>query len=96
MMDACHVDYPQEYYLLDWDWEYSTLTTLRSWSLAATVLEMLQTQFAGDWFRNPDMSAWLQEYWASVLGERLEEVRDGLLGTTWDAEIGARALLPHG
>lgn len=32
MMDACHVDYPQEYYLLDWDWEYTTLNILRGWS----------------------------------------------------------------
>jgi hypothetical protein len=53
MMDACHVDYPQEYYLLDWDWDYTSLTVLRGWSLTAALLGALHEQFAADWFRNP-------------------------------------------
>jgi hypothetical protein len=92
MMDACHVDYPQEYYLLDWDWQYTTLTVLRGWSLTYALLEALHEQFAVDWFRNPDAGQWLQEYWHSALGERVEASRDRLLGSAWDAELFAAAL----
>lgn len=87
MMEACHVDYPQEYALFDADWEYTALTALRSWSLTAALLETLRTQFAHDWFRNPDAGDWLRAYWGSALGERLEERRDVLLGMAWDAEV---------
>ena len=93
MMDACHVDYPQEYYLLDWDWDYTTLTALRGWSLTAALLETLRAQFAADWFRNPDAGEWLRQYWYSALGERVEDLRDRLLGTAWDAELFAAALV---
>jgi hypothetical protein len=93
MMDACHVDYPQEYYLLDWDWEYTTLTILRGWSLAYALLGVLREQYAEDWFRNPEAGEQLRQYWHSALGERLEGLRDRFLGTAWDAEIFARALI---
>jgi hypothetical protein len=93
MMDACHVDYPQEYYLLDWDWDYTSLTVLRGWSLTAALLDALQEQFAADWLRNPEAGEWLRQYWSSALGERVENLRDRLLGTTWDAELFATALV---
>lgn len=93
MMDACHVDYPQEYYLLDWDWEYTTLTTLRGWSLAYALLRGLREQYAEDWFRNPDAGEQLRQYWHSACGERLEDLRDHLLGTAWDADLFAEALM---
>ena len=93
MMDACHVDYPQEYYLLDWDWDYTSLTVLRGWSLTAALLGALHEQFAADWFRNPEAGEWLCQYWYSALGERLEDLRDRLLGTAWDAELFATALV---
>jgi hypothetical protein len=92
MMDACHVDYPQEYYLLDWDWEYTTLTTLRGWSLAYALLRGLREQYAEDWFRNPDAGEQLRQYWHSACGARVEDLRDHLLGTTWDADLFAEAL----
>jgi len=93
MMDACHVDYPQEYYLLDWDWDYTALTALRGWSLTAALLGALHEQFAVDWFRNPDAGEWLRQYWDSALGERVEDLRDRFLGTSWDAELFAAALV---
>jgi hypothetical protein len=93
MMDACHVDYPQEYYLLDWDWDYTSLTVLRGWSLTAALLGTLHEQFEADWFRNPEAGEWLRQYWYHALGERLEDLRDYLLGTAWDAELFATALV---
>ena len=72
MMDACHVDYPQEYYLLDWDWDYTTLTTLRGWSLTSALQRVLCEQYAEDWFRNPDAGEQLR----SILGNRLQECVD--------------------
>jgi hypothetical protein len=92
MMDACHVDYPQEYYLLDWDWQYTTLTPLRGWSLTYALLGTLREQFAADWFRNPDAGEWLRQYWHSALGERVEAIRDQLIGHAWDAELFATVL----
>ena len=92
MMDACHVDYPQEYYLLDWDWDYTTLTTLRGWSLTSALQRVLCEQYAEDWFRNPDAGEQLRQYWHSALGERLEDLRDHFLGTAWDADLFAAAL----
>src|SRR5262245_33637618 len=92
MMDACHVDYPQEYYLLDWDWDYTTLTILRGWSLTSALQRVLCEQYAEDWFRNPDAGEQLRQYWHSALGEDLENLRDHFLGTAWDAEIFAAAL----
>jgi hypothetical protein len=93
MMDACLVDYPQEYYLLDWDWQYTTLTSLRGWSLAYALLEMLREQFATDWFRIYDTGEWLRQYWYSALGERVEALRDQLIGSAWDGELLAAALV---
>jgi len=93
MMEACHVDYPQEYYLLDCDWEYTTLTVLRGWSLTYALLQALREQFAEDWFDNPDAGEWLRQYWYSALGERAETLRDAFLGTSWDAELFAAALI---
>ena len=93
MMDACHVDYPQEYYLLDWDWDYTTLTLLRGWSLTYALLGVLREQWAEDWFRNPEAGEQLRQYWHGVLGERLEGLRDHFLGTAWDAELFAAVLM---
>jgi hypothetical protein len=93
MMDACYVDYPQEYYMLDWDWDYTSLTILRGWSLTAALLAALHEQFEADWFRNPEAGVWLRQYWYSALGARVEDLRDRLLGTTWDAELFATALV---
>jgi hypothetical protein len=93
MMDACHVDYPQEYYLLDWDWDYTSLTALRGWSLTTALLGALHEQFAVDWFRSPEAGEWLRQYWSSALGERIEDLRDHFLGTAWDAELFATALV---
>ena len=95
MMATCHVEYPQEYYLLDWDWDYTTLTVLRGWSLSAAVLGALRAQFAPEWFRHPAAGAWLRQYWESALGARVEDLRDRLLGTAWDAELFATALVRH-
>ena len=93
MMDACLVDYPQEYYLLDWDWQYTTLTGLRGWSLTYALLEMLRGQFAVDWFRNHDAGDWLRQYWHGALGESVEALRDQLTGSAWDGELFAAALI---
>lgn len=93
MMDACYVDYPQEYHLFDWDWDYTSLTILRGWSLTAALLEALHGQFAADWFRNPEAGVWLRQYWYNALGERVEDLRDRLLGTAWEAELFATALV---
>jgi len=93
MMDACHVDYPQEYYLLDGDWEYTTLTVLRGWSLTYALQRVLGEQYAEDWFRNPDAGEQLQQYWHSAFAERLENLRDQLSGTSWDAALFAAALI---
>jgi hypothetical protein len=93
MMAACHVEYPQEYYLLDWDWDYTTLMVLRGWSLTAALLGALRAQGAPEWFRHPAVGEWLRQYWESALGARVEDLRDRLLGTTWDAELFATALV---
>jgi hypothetical protein len=93
MMDACHVDYPQEYYLHDWDWDYTSMMVLRGWSLTTALLGALHEQFAADWFRNPEAGEWLRQYWSSALGERSEDLRDRFLGTAWDAELFATALV---
>jgi hypothetical protein len=93
MMAACHVEYSQEYYLLDWDWDYTTLMVLRGWSLTAALLGALRAQGAPEWFRHPAVGEWLRQYWESALGARVEDLRDRLLGTTWDAELFATALV---
>ena len=81
--------------MLDWDWDYTTLTVLRGWSLSAAVLGALRAQCAPEWFRHPAAGAWLQQYWESALGARVEDLRDRLLGTAWDAELFATALVRH-
>jgi hypothetical protein len=93
MMEACHVDYPQEYYLLDWDWDYTSLTVLRGWSLTAALLGALHEQFAADWFRAPEAGEWLRQYWDSAMGETVEDLRDRCIGTAWDAELFTTALI---
>jgi hypothetical protein len=95
MMETCHVESPQEYYLLDWDWDYTTLTVLRGWSLSAALLGALRAQFAPEWFRHPAAGEWLRQYWESALGARVEDLRDRLLGTAWDVELFATALVRH-
>jgi hypothetical protein len=84
---------PREYYLLDWDWDYTSLTVLRGWSLTTALLGALHEQFCADWFRNPEAGRVADaRVLVSALGERLEDLRDRLLGTAWDAELFATAL----
>jgi hypothetical protein len=92
MMEACRVDYASAYYLVDWDWQFMSLAFWRGWSLSYVLLNLLQEQFADDWFRNPDCGEWLTQYWSEVLRHRLEAVRSGLLGGDWDASMLAAAL----
>jgi hypothetical protein len=84
MMEACHVDYPLAYYLLDWDWQYTTLTAWRGWSLAYALLEALRTQLAEDWFRHPDSGEWLRHYWEDALGRSVDDLQQRLMGAAWD------------
>lgn len=95
MMEACCTDYAQEYYLLDWDWQYTSLTTLRGWSLTYAMLASIEDIFADDWFRNPDLGAWLRQYWDGALGQRLEDLRDHFAGTAWDAEVFTNLLVRY-
>jgi hypothetical protein len=66
---------------------------LRGWSLTAALLGALHEQFAADWFRAPEAGEWLRQYWDSAMGESVEDLRDRLSGTAWDAELFAAALV---
>ena len=74
MMEVCCVDYAPEYYLLDVDWPYESVTVLWSHSLACVLMETLHQQFAADWFRNPDSGDWLRHYWSSALSESVNDL----------------------
>jgi hypothetical protein len=87
MQAACLVDHAPAYYLLDWDWQYASLTFVRSWGLAYGFLAALQQQFAADWFRNPDAGAWLHTIWQAALGEKVEDLLQRLYGTAWEASL---------
>ena len=92
MMEACHVDYAASYYVIDWDWQYSSLAFWRGWSLAYTLLDTLYDHFTSDWFRNPESGEWLLQYWSEVLSHRVDTVLAGLLGRDWEATLLAEAL----
>ncbi len=85
MMEACQVDYASAYYLADWDWQYTSLTFWRGWSLTYALLDGLQDQFAHDWFRNPECGQWLLQYWSEALAHPVDDVRQRLLGGAWEA-----------
>jgi hypothetical protein len=95
MMEACYVDYAPEYYLLDWDWQYTALTILRGWSLTYSMLTSVEEAFADDWFRNPDAGTWFNQHWHGALGQRLEDLRDDFTGTSWDAEVFTNILVRY-
>jgi hypothetical protein len=92
MMEACHVDYAAAYYVMDWDWQYTSLAFWRGWSLAYTLLDTLHDHFASDWFRNPESGEWLLQYWSQALTHRVDTVLSGLLGRDWEATLLAEAL----
>lgn len=93
MIDACHVDYPAEYYLLDVDWYYDTLTLMRGWSLAYALPGVLEQQITTDWFRCPDTGVWLRQYWASALMEEVDNLLQHFLGAPWEPSmLGSRLL----
>lgn len=96
MQNACLVDHAPAYYLLDWDWQYTSLTVWRSWAVAYGVLHTLQQQFAADWFRNPDAGAWLMGFWHGALGETVEALCQRLYGTAWEASLLAESLTQQG
>ena len=85
MMQACQVDYPAAYYLVDWDWQYTSLAFFRGWSVAYGVLEAVQQQFGDDWFRAPDTGEWLRTYWQSALGEPVADLLTHFWGSDLDA-----------
>ena len=86
MMEACCVDYAPEFYLLDVDWHYESVSTLWSRSLSLVLLENLRRQFSVDWFRNPESGAWLRQYWSTALGEPVNDLLQRHLDTPeWTA-----------
>jgi hypothetical protein len=93
MMDACRVDYPAEYYLLDVDWYYDTLTLMRGWSLAYALLEALEQQVTADWFRCPDSGEWLRQYWARALAEEVDNLLPQFVGASWEPSMLVSRLL---
>jgi hypothetical protein len=93
MMQACSVDYPAAYYLVDWDWQYTSLDFFRGWSVAYGLLEGIQRQFDMDWFRSPDAGEWLRRYWQSALGEPVAELLTHFWGEGWDASVIAAHLM---
>lgn len=92
MMTACQVDYSPAYHLIDWDWQYASVTSWRGCYLACVLLEAVRQQFGYDWFWNPDSGAWLCTYWHGALGRDLETLPQSLGGTAWDATLFADVL----
>lgn len=93
MMEACCVDYAPEYYLLDVDWHYESVSALWSQSLSFALLENLRRQFSSDWFRNPESGAWLRQYWSSSLAEPVSDLLQRHLdGSEWTAPLFAEML----
>lgn len=92
MMEACLVDYPSVYFLMDWDWEYTALTAFRGWGLTLALRSAIQEQCGPEWFRHAATGDWLRQYWLSAASEPLEALRDRLLGTSWDAALCAALL----
>lgn len=96
LMEACRVAYAGAYYVLDWDWAYTTLTALRARILARALETALRQQCGDDWYRNPDSGALLREFWGKALAESAETLSQDLTGTAWDALTLARSLLAEG
>lgn len=92
MMEACHIDYAPAYYLTDWDWQYSSLTLWRGWSLTYALGDALHDHFAHDWFRNPEAGEWLLQYWSEALVHRVDTILPSLLGRDWEVSLFAEAL----
>jgi hypothetical protein len=93
MMQTCQVDYPAAYYLVDWDWQYTSLAFLRGWSVAYGLLEAIQQQFDADWFRHPEAGGWLRTYWHGALGESVADLLTHFWGSNWDASHVAARLI---
>jgi hypothetical protein len=92
MMDACLVDHHPAYYLVDWDWTYSSLAFFRGWKLAYALLHTAQQEFDRDWYRNPDFGPWLRDYWQGALGEKAEALPEQLGGLPGEATLYAAFL----
>ncbi len=92
MMEACHIDYAPAYYIVDWDWQYTSLTFWQGWSVAYTLLDTLNETFGQDWFRNPETGQWLCQYWSEALAHDVDTLLQGLLGAPWEADLLAEAL----
>ncbi len=92
MMEACHIDYAPAYYLVDWDWQYTSLTFWQGWSVAYTLLDILDEQFGKDWFRNPETGGWLNQYWSTALSHDVDTLFQNLLGAPWEADLLAAVL----
>jgi hypothetical protein len=93
MMQACQVDYPAAYYLVDWDWQYTSLVFFRGWSVTYGLLEMIRQQFDDDWFRHPDAGGWLRTYWHRALGQSVGDLLTHFWGNGWDASHVAAHLI---
>ncbi len=92
MMEACHIDYAPAYYLVDWDWQYTSLAFWQGWGIAYVLLDTLNEDFGQDWFRNPETGQWLCQYWSEALAHDVDTLLQGLLGTPWEADLLAAAL----
>ncbi len=92
MMEACHIDYAPAYYVIDWDWQYTSLAFWQGWSVAYVLLDTLDEQFGHDWFRNPETGEWLSQYWSTALAYNVETILQSLLGTPWEADFLAASL----
>ena len=92
MMEACHIDYSPAYYLVDWDWQYASLSFWQGWSIAYAMLEMLDEDFGHDWFRNPETGQWLQQYWPEAPAHDADSLLQQLHGAPPEADWLAAAL----
>jgi hypothetical protein len=92
MMEACHIDYAPAYYLVDWDWQYTSLAFWQGWSVAYALLDTLDAYFGQDWFRNPETGPWLCQYWSEALAYDVDGLLQRILGTPWEADLLVAAL----
>lgn len=93
MMEACYVDYPAAYSLLDIDWFYDSLPEVRGWGLTYGFFKALQRDCTDEWFRAPESGAWLQHYWGQALQGSVETLLPRLAGASWEASWLVEALL---
>ena len=96
MMEACHIDYSPAYYLVDWDWQYTSLGFWQGWGIAYAMLETLDDNFGHDWFRNPETGQWLLQYWSAALAHDPDHLLQQLLGAPPEADWLAAALCDAG